>query len=120
MNETLLRNLLCEWIAEDYAAIEITEFEDAFDATGRPVPHLDIYRHRLQSRLATLQKVAPDRTDLHREHRTALTALSNVLPTDRLYHWSARSIDREYFGVAFARGLISFYAEARSQNDRSA
>jgi hypothetical protein len=117
MNENLLRNLLREWISGEFTVIEITEFEDVFDSSGRPISHLDVYRRRHVHRLATLQKVAPDRVDLHHEHRAALIALSNLRPTDRLYHWSARSATREYFGVACTRGIVSFYYEAISQSD---
>lgn len=120
MNEALLRNLLGEWIAEPYTITHIVPFEEVFDASGRRFSDCEVYQHRHRVRLATLQQVRPDRTDLHAEHEAALVALSAIPPGDRLYHWIGLSSAREYFGVACLHGIISFYSEDPSPNDRTA
>ena len=117
MNEALLRNSLREWITEDYVLVELREFEDEFDSSGQPIPHPEMYRASQRSRLAGLQRVAPDRTDLHDEHRAALIALSSIAPNERLYFWSARGSTRDHSGVACAGGIISFYSLHSSPND---
>lgn len=119
MNEILLRNLLREWISEEYVVTELCEFEDELDPFGRPVPHRDIYRAINESRLAGLQRVAPDRTDLHDVQRAVLTALSAIPAHERLNYWFARSSTHEYSGVACARGIISFCAVTSSPDDRN-
>ena len=120
MNETLLRNLLREWVAEEYAVTEIDEFADEFDASGQPIPHVEIYRRTCESRLAGLQKVAPGRTDLQEKQEAVLAALSSIRPDERLYYWYARGESREYSGVISAGGVISFYSVAPSPDDRNA
>ena len=120
MNKALLRKLLREWITEEYVVSDLCEFEDEFDARGQAIPHRDRYQRSNESRLAGLQRVAPDRTDLHDMHRGILTALSNVSSDESLYYWSARSSAHDYSGVARAAGIISFYPVSRSADERQA
>ena len=120
MNEALLRNLLREWIAEDeYAVTEIDEFVNELDALGLPIPHRDICHQRWESRLAGVERVAPDRTDIHEKYRAVLTALDSIPPTERLYYWSAQSATRDYSGVACARGIIVFNQNPSSTRQTS-
>jgi hypothetical protein len=120
VNEAILRNLLREWIDEKYTILEIDEFEDEVDSSGRPVPHRDIYRKRYESRLAGLQRVAPDRTDLQDEHRAVLSALSSIPNDERLYFWLVRASARQYSGVACIRGIIAFYTTRPPRNEPNA
>jgi hypothetical protein len=120
VTEAILRNLLREWIDVEYAVLELGEFEDEFDSLGQPVPHRDIHRNRYESRLAGLQRVAPDRTDLHDQHRAILSALSSIPADTRLYFWSVRGSTHEYSGIACVRGIIAFYAPHPSTDEPNA
>jgi len=121
MNEALLRNLLREWIAEDeYKVTEIDEFIDELDALGLPIPHRDICRKSWESRLAGVERVVPDRADIHEKCRAVLTALDRIPPLERLYYWSAESATRDYSGVVCARGIIVFYQNSSPTRDRNA
>ena len=120
MNEALLRNLLSEWITEPYTLTQIVPFADVFDAAGRRFTDGEVYQHRHQTRLSTLQQVLPARADLHAEHEAALVALSAIPADERLYHWVALSSEREYFGVACSHGIVSFYSEHRPPDTRTA
>lgn len=99
----------------EYVVTEVGEFEDEFEALGLPIPHPDIYRRRYETRLSNLQRVLPDRKDIHADHRAVLTALSAIPSSERLYYWFARSSTHDYSGVCCSHGLISFIT-----NDREA
>ena len=118
LNEDILRRLLHEHITEDYDVIEIAEFEDETDASGRLMPHRDSLRWRYEGRLARLREVAPNRTDLHDEHAAILRVLEATTPQERLYHWTARSETREYFGVAALRFIVFVHSYSRRPDGR--
>jgi hypothetical protein len=120
MNEALLRNLLRDWIAEEYLVTDIAEFGDEFDSLGLPIPHSEIERRRNLNRLEGLQRVASDRTDLHASHQTILQALDTVPPHEKLCFWTVCTSSHEYFGVASTCSVISFHGCHLSPNDRNA
>ncbi len=113
LDERGLRRLLQEHITELYEVTEILEFEDEVDAQGRPITHREAGLRRWEGRLSRLRQVAPDRTDIHHDHEAIISALRALSPTDRLFHWAARSATREYHGMCSVRCVVSCLSHAR-------
>lgn len=113
LTEATLRRQLQEFIIEPFHVVQIEEFTTEHDAQGDVLPHCDSYRRLFEDRLARLRELVPNRADIHDEHMAVLQALEVIRPTERLYHWIARSHGREYFGAATLRCIVSCFSYAR-------
>ena len=113
LTEATLRRQLQEFIIEPFHIVQIQEFKTEFDADGDALPHCYSYRRLFEDRLARLRELVPNRADIHDEHAAVLQALEVIRPSERLFHWIARSHKREYFGAATMRCIVSCFSYSR-------